>query len=511
MSKKCYLQCLLNEAKRLIIPENETVVIGRNRFTGVEDIHLSRKHLECTAEFNPDKLMVKTVGKCYSGCNGYALMLNETYTLRNGDVLELRLGYHKFKVVFENSDVGIDGPPQKKPKFPIFNMQKRKSIASSSLSNISGKWESIDNNELLVFTPENCQSQPRIASFDIDGTIIKTKSGLRFPKDKDDWEFNIQLVPKTLKDLYEKQYKLVFFTNQSGVGNDSEKIRNFKYKIENILNALSIPVQVFIALGKGIYRKPVTGMWNFLSDLKNENVQIDIDKSFYVGDAAGREKDWAPKRKKDHSNADRLFALNIGIKFFTPEEYFLKSSSNPFKMPLFDPRNLKNVEYPNYTTKNHDIILMVGSQGSGKSHFCKTELIPKNYVHINRDMLKSWEKCVLMLEECIRKKKNAVIDNTNPDKASRKKYIDVAKKYNVQCRCFVMSISFEHCRHNNKFRGLTDKSHEVIGDMLLYSYRKNVEPPDLSEGFSEIVNIPFKANFESTNSETLYRMFLLES
>ena len=27
----------------------------------------------------------------------------------------------------------------------------------------------------------------KMAAFDLDGTIIKTKSGRRFPKDKDDW------------------------------------------------------------------------------------------------------------------------------------------------------------------------------------------------------------------------------------------------------------------------------------------------------------------------------------
>lgn len=507
MSKKCFLQCLQNEAKKILLPENQSVILGRNVLTGIEDLHLSRRHLECKAEFNPDKLTVKTLGRLYSGCNGYGLMLNETYVLKNGDVLELRLGHHKFKVVFEESDRG-DEPPTKKAKFPIFNMQKRESVQSSTLT---GNWETIDDTELLVYTPESCIAKSKIASFDMDGTVIKTKSGARFPKDKDDWEMNLPVVPKILKELHEKEYKIVFFTNQSGVGKDRDKIRDFKYKTEKIVGYLAIPVQVFIALGKGIYRKPVTGMWNILSESKNENVEINMDKSFYVGDAAGREKEWAPKRKKDHSNADRLFALNLGLKFFTPEEYFLKSSQNPFKLPVFDPRHLPNVEYPDYTVPNQDVILMVGCQGSGKSHFSKSELIPKNYVHISRDVLKSWEKCVYLLEQCLTTKKNAVIDNTNPDKGSRKKFIDLATKYKVQCRCFVMSTSFEHCRHNNKFRGFTDKSHEGISDMILYSYRKKFEAPELSEGFAEIVNVPFKPSFKSEHDEKLYRMFLLES
>ncbi|KAL3274286.1 hypothetical protein HHI36_015691 [Cryptolaemus montrouzieri] len=472
MSTKCYLQCCLNESKKIILPENETVILGRNIFTALEDPHLSRKHLECTAKFNPNQLIVKPIGKCYSGCNGYALMMNETYHLKNDDMLELRLGFHKFVIVFENDGVNSPEPVEKKPKYSIFNMMEKHKMNPSYGGDSKGKWESISNEELLIFTPENCTPQTCIASFDMDGTIIKTKSGARFPKDKDDWEINFNVVPKILRELYEKDHKIVFFTNQSGVGRDKDKIRDFKQKVENIIKTLSIPIQVFIALGKGIYRKPVTGMWNVLSGIKNEDVEIDINKSFYVGDAAGREKDWAPKKKKDHSMADRLFALNVGLKFHTPEEYFLKSSKNPFKMPVFDPRKLTSVEYPNYKSNKHDIILMVGSQGSGKSHFCKTELIPNGYVHINRDSLKSWEKCVLMLEQCIGKKKNAVIDNTNPDKASRKKYIDIAKKHGVQCRCLVMSTSFEHCKHNNKFRGLSDKTHEVIGDMLLYTFRK---------------------------------------
>jgi len=50
-------------------------------------------------------------------------------------------------------------------------------------------------------------------------------------------------------------------------------------------------------------------------------VKIDKENSFYCGDAAGRDK--TATRKKDFSNTDKLFAVAVGIKFMTPEEYFL--------------------------------------------------------------------------------------------------------------------------------------------------------------------------------------------
>lgn len=80
---------------------------------------------------------------------------------------------------------------------------------------------------------------------------------------------------------------------------------------------------------------------------------MDYENSFYVGDAAGRQKNWAPKKNKDHSLADRLFALNIRLPFYTPEEHFLGARKVAFTMPVFDPRIQQNL--PLYEPKSSNL------------------------------------------------------------------------------------------------------------------------------------------------------------
>lgn len=134
---------------------------------------------------------------------------------------------------------------------------------------------------------------------------------------------------------------------------------------------------------------------------------------------------------------------------------------------------------------------MVGSPGSGKSHFATHYLT--SYHYVNRDTLRTWQKCVSAVEEALSQGKSVVVDNTNPDVPSRQRYLDIAKKHKVRARCFVMAADTAHVKHNNKvtrhyhlpqcpqntklinsssfqFRSLIDSSHERISDMIINAY-----------------------------------------
>uniref|UniRef100_A0A4W4HNS0 PNK FHA domain-containing protein n=1 Tax=Electrophorus electricus TaxID=8005 RepID=A0A4W4HNS0_ELEEL len=340
-------------------------------------------------------------------------------------------------------------------------------------------WQQIGN--LMVYTTAG------IAGFDIDGCIITTKSG-----------------------------KVVFFTNQMGIARGKLRPEVFKAKVEDILQTLNLPVQVFVATGPGIYRKPVIGMWEHLCEKANGGVTVDKSQSFYVGDAAGRPVNWAPgKKKKDFSCSDRLFALNIGVNFYTPEEFFLGWKSAPFNLPTFDPRTLdpKTRLYDpaeaSLTSTSQEVIVAVGFPGAGKSTFFNTYIIPKGYMYVNRDTLGSWQNCVSACERALKEGHSVVVDNTNPDPESRKRYVDVSQNAGVPCRCFNFSASLEQARHNNRFREMlpSDSKHVTVNDMVFHTYKKKFVSPTLSEGFSEILQVHFVPSFTDSGLEALFRQF----
>jgi bifunctional polynucleotide phosphatase/kinase len=69
----------------------------------------------------------------------------------------------------------------------------------------------------------------------MDWTIIKTKSGATFAKNKDDWELLFGDTTKTkMQKLESEGYQIVVFTNQAGVANGRTKVSDLEYKFSEI-------------------------------------------------------------------------------------------------------------------------------------------------------------------------------------------------------------------------------------------------------------------------------------
>ena len=179
--------------------------------------------------------------------------------------------------------------------------------------------------------------------------------------------------------------------------------------------------------------------------------------------------------KKDFSCGDRKFAANLSLKFMTPEEYFLGyPKCTRFSWGEFDPRSLDYSQGPpklqpvdaEICSEKQEVVISVGCPASGKSSFYKAHMRPKGYVHVNRDTLGSWQRCVAECNKALLAGKSVVIDNTNPDGESRWRYIECAQKHKVPVRCFQFMTSIAHAKHNNRFRELTvrDSSYQKIND-----------------------------------------------
>jgi len=119
---------------------------------------------------------------------------------------------------------------------------------------------------------------------------------------------------------------VVLFTNQNIRRSDLDL---WKQKIQLISKELGVPHHIFVAIrpDPDPFRKPRAGMWKAFVKIWREKKGREIDmlgkhRSFFVGDAAGREANEKEGRGvKDHSNADKGFAEQASLKFFTPEEY----------------------------------------------------------------------------------------------------------------------------------------------------------------------------------------------
>jgi len=341
------------------------------------------------------------------------------------------------------------------------------------------------------------------------------QEGRRFPTSSTDWQWWRKSIPSKLKELYDQQYSIVFLTNQNLT---SARLKTWIEKVPLIAEAMpEVPFRLLAATASDVYRKPLPGMWWELEKIYAEGSStIDKDQSFFVGDAAGR--------PNDHSAADRKLALNIGIPFYTPEEYFLTLPSAPYNLTGFDARacllSSRKATSELDTSEEHgngplnvlEIVIFVGCPGLGKTSYYRKHF--SHYAHVNQDTLKRREKCLALVEECVKSGRPCVVDNTNRDRETRKLYIEIARRCKVPVRCFVFRGGVELAWHNVVYRTWCQRSRTqqepprpLVPRGVLLSFQKQYEEPLGDEGFDNIKIIDW--SFQgSEEEETRWCMWL---
>jgi bifunctional polynucleotide phosphatase/kinase len=346
------------------------------------------------------------------------------------------------------------------------------------------KWN--NTQEYLYGETNKFKFKNKIASFDLDNTLIVTKSGKTFPIDENDWKFRFNNIKTKLHEL--KDSCIIIISNQAGISTKKEDPERWMKKIENISKELKIEMCVFCSTGHNIYRKPYPSFFTkiFVHD-------IDFENSFFCGDSAGRQY--------DYRDTDYKFALNCKLPFKTPELFFENKTCVIPKIIYPNTKEIKNKKIK-FVPNQKEMIIMVGYPASGKSYISKYIHENFNYEIINQDELKTKAKCIKMATKLLLINKSLIIDSTNPDKKSRKEWIDLAKKYNYNIRLIKITTSLELSKHNNLYRFLKNEQ-KIIPDIVYRIFTSKYENPDISEGINEIITM----NQVGKPNDELYNMF----
>ena len=126
------------------------------------------------------------------------------------------------------------------------------------------------------------------------------------------------------------------------------------------------------------------------------------------------------------------------------------------------------------------MIIMIGLQGSGKSEFCRRYLA--GLTRINLDTLKTRNKEKLAIQSCHDMECDYVVDNTNPTREDRVRYISAAKAEGYHVTGYYMQSILRECIARNELR----EGRERIPAKAIAMTSNRLELPSYSEGFDEL-------------------------
>lgn len=320
--------------------------------------------------------------------------------------------------------------------------------------------------------PELNQKYPRLAAFDLDGTLITTKGSSPFPKD----EFDYVFFPKALKllaHLQDEGFLLVVFTNQNYRGKSLlPKLHLIEHVMDDAKEA-GISLLVYVATLKNEYRKPETGMFDKL--LADFGISRVSKKSFYCGDADGL--------PGSHSSSDRDFADNTGLMFLTVKEAYdmipdEESSNEEEEPPESSLAGGEEEKFP-------QIVIMMGAPGAGKDTFIENHLL--DYTAVNRDDFGgSVPRCKKRIRELLAEdpQTKIVINATNPSRKARAEWISLLSSLGItDVGVIFINPPKEVVKAQNANR---EKRVPTIAISVFYSH---LEPPESDEGITSITTI----------------------
>ena len=370
-------------------------------------------------------------------------------------------------------------------------------------------WNSYEDAIIYRRPPKSATAvRPKVAAFDMDGTLLVWRSAT-WPSRLEDYELWNPSVISKIQDLYDTQgYQLLIITNQGGIrkAHSGKRAARVQSLVEWLAHTIQRPLSVIMSTDKKAgYHKPSVLIWKKAQQLLgSKETPWNISESFFVGDSVGGDDD--PQGGTDIGLAANVSAeYGETLRFHTPIDYFGPSSAtrrskgSGQEAPTIPPHAQQaRAALCSGVVQNSStplVILLCGAQGSGKSTFAsKLKEANGNSVSIfSQDTIRNGkagtrQQVEAAVRETLRKQQAGatIIDRMHLDAAQREHFIKLLQEEGVDTKQQLHAIVFDPPVSVLTQRVRERKNHIVMGDKgaeLAQKSAKSLVYPTYDEDF----------------------------
>ena len=131
-----------------------------------------------------------------------------------------------------------------------------------------------------------------------------------------------------------------------------------------------------------------------------------------------------------------------------------------------------------------EAVIFVGIQATGKSTFFKSRFAD-THIRLNLDMLKTRHREKILLNAMLESKQSFVVDNTNPTKKDRARFIGPAKDAKFRVIGFYFQSRVSEALARNRER--SGKS--IVPDAAIRATVAKLERPSYDEGYCKLYHV----------------------
>jgi len=128
-----------------------------------------------------------------------------------------------------------------------------------------------------------------------------------------------------------------------------------------------------------------------------------------------------------------------------------------------------------------EAVVFCGIQASGKSTFYRERFFA-THVRISLDLLRTRHREATFLRACLETRQRFVVDNTNPTRAERARYVEPALAAGFTAVAYLFEVPASEALARNALR----EGRERVVPKGVLGTRRRLEPPAAGEGFSAL-------------------------